>query len=320
MKNTNHEYTIKTKKIDSKTVIIFGDSKNPDDFYYGKDFLNLKSFEPIAVEINTLMQLYGKQPIKNLENDGLNNINVYHLKNVKDRNGNKRTVGYISRAVPGASNGSINIGVYNWPPSDIYWLPSNNLIENSYTCNKTEKCRYTCNRWSNMVKHEKRCTGVQTIESHQVQYGSKNNEVSKLSHIMGMDFSRFRQKHLVCYDIETFSQNKVCIPVSIAVASTLDQTRYFEKANDTPEAEHAMVFEFMDYLVELQEQLLDNLEPQIQKAISFLQAEKEEIKEKFNSKRYKSKAEFWRIFNYFKSFETLKVFGFNSRLVQFVHL
>ena len=143
---------------------------------------------------------------------------------------------------------------------------------------------------------------------------------SKLNYIMNMDFSRFRQKHHVCYDIETFSQKNVCIPVSIAVASTLDRPRYFEKADDTPEAGHAMIFEFMDYLVELQEQLLDNLEPQIQKAISFSQAEKEEIKEKFNSKRYKSKAEFWRIFNYFKSFETLKVFGFNSRLVQFVHL
>ena len=57
MKHKTNEYTIQTKKIDTKTLIIFGDSKNPDDFYFGKDYLNMKSFEPIAIEINMLMKI-----------------------------------------------------------------------------------------------------------------------------------------------------------------------------------------------------------------------------------------------------------------------
>ena len=43
MKQRSDEYTIKTKKIDTKTVIVFGNSKKKDDYYFGKDFLNLKS-------------------------------------------------------------------------------------------------------------------------------------------------------------------------------------------------------------------------------------------------------------------------------------
>ena len=56
MKRRTNEYTINTKKIDTKTLLIFGDSQQKDEFYYGKDYQNLKSFEPIAIEINVLTQ------------------------------------------------------------------------------------------------------------------------------------------------------------------------------------------------------------------------------------------------------------------------
>ena len=308
MKNTNDDFTIKTKKIDAKTVIIFGDSKNPDDFYFGKDFFNLKSFEPIAVEINTLMRLYGKPPIKNLENDDFSNINVYHLKKVKDRNAKERTVGFLTRDVPGVGNGSINIGVYDWPSSDIYWLPSPNLINNSWICSKTENCFYACKQRRDMDKHEKKCTDVQQIITQQLGYGSQNNEVSKLGATMNIDFSQYRQKHFCCFDIETFGEK--CGPVSIAVASTLDTPKYFAKEDDSPEASYQMVSEFMEYLLELQQKLWDCLESEIKQAIEYLQAEQEQV---FNQRKYKSKSEFYSIYKYFKNYEVLKLFGFNSR-------
>ena len=128
MKNTTDEYTIKTKKIDTKTLIIFGDSIKADEFYFGKDYANLKSFEPIAIEINVLMKLLGKPQINNLEDEYLNKINIFHLKNVQDKNAQTRTVGYRTRFVPAGDHGSINIGVYDWPSTDIFWLPSVNLI------------------------------------------------------------------------------------------------------------------------------------------------------------------------------------------------
>ena len=314
MKRDSIHYIIKTKKIDTKTLIIFGDTKNPDDFYFGKDYLNLKSFEPIAIEINVLTSLLGKPQINNLEDEYLNKINIFHLKNVQDRHANTRTVGYRTRFVPAGEHGSINIGVYDWPSTDVFWLPSNNLINNSYMCTKTKTCYYTTNRLPDLKRHEEKCKDVQEIISQQLQYGCKTNEVSKSSEIMGIDLSRFRQKHHVCFDIETFGKGAVCIPVSIAVASTLDGPKYFEKADDTLQAGYQMVKEFMDYLLKLQEKLVNNLEPEIEKTISFLQAEKENL---FNPLRYKSKAEINKLYGYFKNYEVLKVFGFNSRYVSY---
>ena len=34
MKRKTDEFVVKTKKIDTKTLIIFGDSKNPDDWIF----------------------------------------------------------------------------------------------------------------------------------------------------------------------------------------------------------------------------------------------------------------------------------------------
>ena len=314
MKRRTDEYTIKTKKIDTKTLIIFGDSNKEDEFYYGKDYLNLKSFEPIAIEINVLMKLLGKPKINNLEDEYLNKINIFHLKNVQDRNAQARTVGYRTRYVPAGVHGSINIGVYDWPTTDVYWLPSENLINNSFMCTQTKTCYYTTNRITNLKRHQENCTDVQKIEGRQQQYGCQNDEVLKLSEIMNIDFSRYRQKHHVCFDIETFGKGEVCVPVSIAVASTLDGPKYFEKADDTTEAGYQMVKQFMDYLLELQEKLVKNLEPEIEKAISFLQSEKEQD---FNRQRYKSKAEINKLYRYFKNYEVLKIFGFNSRFVSY---
>ena len=315
MKRETDQFNIKTKKIDTKTLIIFGDSKNKDDFYFGKDYQNLKSFEPIAIEINILTKLLGKPRINNLEDEYLNKINIFHLKNVQDRNAQTRTVGYVTRLVPAGVHGSINIGVYDWPTTDVYWLPSPNLINNSFLCTKTKACYYTTNRINNLIRHEEGCKDVQEIEGRQQEYGCQTNEVSKLSEIMDIDFSGFRQKHHVCFDIETFGKGEVCIPVTIAVASTLDGPKYFEKADDTPEAGYQMVKEFMNYLMKLQEKLLENLEPEIEHAIEFLQSEKEA--ESFNQQRYKSKAEIKKLYRYFKDYEVLKVFGFNSG---YVHL
>ena len=311
MKRSTDEYTIQTKKIDAKTVIIFGDATNKDDFFYGKDYQNVKSLEPIAVEINVLMKLLGHQSI-NLETEYLETINVYHLRQVKDKNGKKRMVGFYSRFVPTGTDGFVNIGVQNWPSKDVYWLPSQNLVSNTFLCSKTENCYYRTNRRFNIEKHERKCTDVQQVLSCQEEFGSQNDEVTKASKIMDIDLSQFRQKNFCCFDIETFGKNDVCVPVSIAVASTLDGPKYFEKTDDSPEATHQMVSDFMEYLLELQEKLVNNLDPQIKQTISFLQAEKEEI---FNPKKYKSKREITTMLNYFKNYEVLKIYGFNSRLV-----
>ena len=320
MKHSKNEFVIKTNKIDSKTIIIFGDSKNPDDYFFGKDFLNLKSFEPIAIEINTLTKLLGQPHVTDISTALTGKFNVYQLIRKNDKNGEMKTTGYFTRHVPGDNGGSINLGVFktsswndeDWSKSQLYWLPSSNLIDNSLICSKTESCFYTTDRPANLKRHEKGCTDVQEIISKQNEYGSNNDEVEKLSNILNIDYSRFRQQHICCYDIETFENGRILIPVSIAVASTLDKPRYFEKLDDTPEASYQMVVDFMVYLLELHQKLQSSLPAEIDHAIEYLQAQKEGLL----SPNYRSRFEFNQIYNYFKNYQALKVFGFNSRYVR----
>ena len=319
MKNDLNEYVIKAKKIDLKTLIIFGDNKRPDTFFVGKDFTNIKSFEPIAADVNMLMKFYGKPRINDLEVDyAEQKINIYHLKEYRNKHGQVKTAGYLTRHVPGLVDGEINIGVRNWPSTDVFWLPSSNVINNVFMCTKSEKCSFTCNRHADLKRHEDSCKDVQEITSIQAEYGSKNDEVAKLSDILNIDYSQFRQEHFACYDIETFAQENIQVPVSIAVSSTLEGPKYFERSDDTPEATYQMVFDFMTYLMELQQTLLENLAPEIEHANEYLQAEKDGV---FNQRRYKSKNELRTIHRYFKNYECLKVYGFNSRYKTiFLHL
>ena len=324
MKRSTNEYTIRTKKIDAKTLIIFGDS-NHGDYFFGKDFKNLKSFEPIAVEISVLMKLLGQPQIKDLKAECDEKFNIYELIETKDKNGQMRTAGSFTRHVPGYHKGFINLGVYktpdwsvdDWSESQLYWLPSSNLIDNSHVCKKTASCFHKTKRRNDMDKHEEKCKDIQEIITKQVQYGCTSNEVTKLSNILQTDFSQFPQNQFCCFDIETFKNDSVCVPVSIAVASTLDGPRYFEKFDDTPEAAYQMVADFMDYLLELQQMLLEVLPSHIKDAIENLQAVKEELSTNLPS-NYQSKSEFFKIYKYFKNYEVLKIYGFNSRYLRTV--
>lgn len=99
-----------------------------------------------------------------------------------------RTAGYFTRHVPGYHKGFINLGVYktpdwsvnDWSESQLYWLPSPNLIDNSHVCKKTANCFHTTKRKNDMDKHEAKCKDIQEIITKQVQYGSTSNEVTKL--------------------------------------------------------------------------------------------------------------------------------------------
>ena len=78
-----------------------------------------------------------------------------------------------------------------------------------------------------------------------------------------------------------------------------------------------MVADFMDYLLELQQMLLEVLPSHIKDAIEHLQAVKEELSTNLPS-NYQSKSEFFKIYKYFKNYEVLKIYGFNSRYLRTV--
>ena len=47
--------------------------------------------------------------------------------------------------MPGG-NGPIDIGAFDWPSDQLFWLPSKNLLDNVYRCTKTPKCGYETTR------------------------------------------------------------------------------------------------------------------------------------------------------------------------------
>ena len=139
------KFNIKSSKLKyDRVILVFrGDTKHPDDYFLGQDFSKLHSKSPIEIKIESLMSMFGK-PLGDFE--GM--CTVYKLKNTKDSNGKKVIRGHKHYSVPGG-DGDIEIGVWEWnsdEPNTVFWLPSENLIENVYRCDKTSSCGYTTKR------------------------------------------------------------------------------------------------------------------------------------------------------------------------------
>ena len=141
------KFNLKSTKIKfDRVIIVFGGSKE-DEYYLGEDFGKLQSLTPIQIKAETLFALLGKPPLgtKPLE---LSNCTIFKLKKVKDRNGKEVIRGHKHYEIPGGrADSDVNIGVWEWNSDGdniLFWLPSDNLLENVFTCSKTPSCGYTC--------------------------------------------------------------------------------------------------------------------------------------------------------------------------------
>ena len=266
------------------------------------DFTQLKSRDPIEIEIPSLMKLLDL-PLFDLINEYHGILNIYKIKQIKNSNGKELLVGVRHHGVPGLTpKAAVNIAVDTWPPTKTFWLPSDNLIENRFFC-KTKKCGFSSDRMDNLRTHEAKCTGIQEIMPKQTLYGLKDDASTKLLRIFKMNIPN--QNHLAVYDIETFNNGKHLIVVSIAVASTLDNPKYFQRQNDHPDSGYEIVRQFMDYLLFLQKKLVWK-QSWVEEEVSYLKEENE-------SSKLVSANELGKLINFIKSFNTLKCFGFNAR-------
>ena len=130
-----------------RVIMVFRDHpKNKDDYFLGQDFSKLHSKSPIEIKIESLMSMLGKSPLGDVPFENV--CTVFKLKNTKDSHGRKVIRGHKHYSVPGG-DGDIKVGVWEWnldAPNTIFWLPSENLIENLYRCDKTPSCGYTTKR------------------------------------------------------------------------------------------------------------------------------------------------------------------------------
>ena len=152
MRYKSEVFNLKPKLIKYETVVILcGEGKHAGDFYFGLDLNLVVSSEPIKIPYNTLLKLYGRPQIMNLEKEYQKNFQLYSLQYRRDTNNKDVLKGVRDDFVVPGGRGDINIAVEKWPTNEIFWLPSSNLIEKLYYCSKTKNCYYQTDRQEEWV-------------------------------------------------------------------------------------------------------------------------------------------------------------------------
>ena len=159
----------------------------------------------------------------------------------------------------------------DWPiqstDSQISWLPSPNLIEKLFYCNKFPgKCSYQCKEARDLERHMATCKIHTVIKPVQAYYGQQRHFLSDLiaNNILSEELQNYQVKDIVTFDIETvvreLDDGNDLIPISIACASTLAPIQYFERESSEPVAGLKMISDFMDYLDHLQSLYLERFD------------------------------------------------------------
>ena len=142
------KFNIKPNKLKyDRVILVFrGHTKNPDDYFLGQDFSKIHCKSPIEIKIESLMSMLGNPSLGDVLIEDM--CTVYKLKNTKDSHGKKVIRGHKHYSVPGG-DGDIKVGVWKWNLDEsnvIFWLPSENLIEDLYRCTKTPSCGCSTSR------------------------------------------------------------------------------------------------------------------------------------------------------------------------------
>ena len=202
----------------------------------------------------------------------------------------------------------INIAVKSWPADTFWWLPTEHLIRQKYFCTKhPEKCQYESAFPKNVEQHMQTCEVETKICSRRKYYGKPTTIMDDIVDMgfLPEEFRFYQVKQLATYDIETSQEADGRLkPMSIAVGSTFEEPRYFERRSSDPEDFQRMVNEFLLYLIELHSQLEVPREfDEAIENIDFVLREK-----KFDSDQAKLQS-FKR---HLSQYKILNCFGFNS--------
>ena len=222
-------------------------------YFLTKDYNKLESKFPIEININTLLNMFDKPNIYDIQTGYWNTLNIFRLKPSKSSHGKDICIAERHYSIPGSMNQNelLNVAVDKWPPTKIFWLPSKNLFEKQFRC-QTLHCGYVTKLKSDLEMHMIKCTNVQTITPKQIAYGTTHGVITQLERKFHIEFSKFRQTEFMVFDIETFQMNGILVPVSIACAGTFTEPIYFERKSDHPEHGYELVSSFLEYLLKMQ--------------------------------------------------------------------
>ena len=300
-----------------QTVIVFRERTN--HFYLDEDFSRVHAATPIQMPSECLLSLFKLPTLAdweyycNYEDFHHVKINFYELKSQVHHKktewkgqeswnvpGNHRDIDWEPKAV-------INIGIKSWPAESIWWLPSDNLILTKFTCTKFPGiCQFECTRQTYLDRHIETCEAETQISSRRKYYGQSQTIMDEICDkgYLPSHFRHFRVTDLATVDIETCQTNDILKPISIAVGSTFEPPKYFERRLSSAKDFQILINEFMTYLFELHEQI--QMPDEIIDAIE--QLSNEQRSQKFSSEQ--SKKQTYK--RHLQKYSQLNCYGFNS--------
>ena len=292
-------------------MIVFRERTNI--FYLEEDFPNLHSPAPIRASPSAITSIYGL-PVLDLDHleqyEDDNKIRINVLKIVERRKHNKTVLRaqkhYTTPGCKQNANPKIDVAVESWPSTQLYWLPCSSLIESQMVCTVTETCKFTFEWPADLKKHEKICSAEQTVVGEQKYYGSGKTVMDDIiaDGYLPDSFKNYRNKTITTFDIETVQECELVKTISIAVSSSIDGTKYFERETSAKEDFQKLVNEFMAYLIELKDQI--ELPEEIENALAELEEEISALE------RGLKKSRLLKYSNHLKLYRKLNTFGFNS--------
>ena len=169
---------------------------------------------------------------------------------------------------------------------------------------KTPKCYQRFIFPSVKKRHEKTCTDKQIITVKRKVFGRLQNEYYELKKMFPPGWTI--SQDVTTFDIETLEKkenNNICLKLlSIGVASTLGESKYFVRSSSDPKAAQKLVDEFMDYLCTLQEIKQSQIPDYV---IDEINSVDNELEQGFSLKNMRKK-------KFLKKCTMLNIFGFNS--------
>ena len=280
---------------------------------------NISATAPVKIPHNCLLDIYKLPIIQDWEYynfaevENRVRINFFQMVSIT-HNGQEEWRGETSQQVPGSSEydwepkAVINLAVKSWPADTIWWLPSEHLIRRKYFCTKfPDQCQYESTNENHVKEHMEKCEVETEISSQRKYYGKPSTIMDDIVDMgfLPEEFYSYQVDQLATYDIETCEdEDGILRPISIAVGSSMDEPKYFERKSSNPDEYQKMINEFMSYLMDLQKQL--EVPQEFEAAVDLIDNVLK--KDKFNSDR--SKLQSFK--THLEKYKILNCYGFNS--------
>ena len=193
------------------------------------------------------------------------------------------------------------------------------MIKKQFRCAKYPgKCLYSTTVKTTFDQHVKACTDESIVESKQIPYGPDQNmcDYAINAGLLPVEFKNYRQKFIVCWDIETLETNDCCDepgqqailkPLSIATSTNIpdQEDQFWIRKSSAPKDGQQLVDEFLDYLFLLENSYYETVPSEIRDAL----ADMDDVdSEKFGTDRtQKQKIKF-----YLQKYLTMCCYAFNG--------